>query len=157
MKSTVARIVIIFGLLLVTASASSLAFDQPKTTSMKGKVFRSDTKQPIANAVIELRDEKRSEKHDNSIDTKTDDQGNYSFPNVAAGVYTVSIRASYPAQEDAPCQFLIAKTVDKNSTVMVMQDKDKYVQRVFIKGFSVKAGKAIARDFDFACKSMFGE
>jgi hypothetical protein len=122
---------------------------------MKGKVFRSDTKQPIPNAVMVLLDEKKSDKKDTSIDTKTDDQGNYSFPNVAAGTYTVSIRAWYPTQEDAPCQLLMAKTADKNSSVVVTRDKDKFVQQVFIKGFVIKAGKEIAKDFDFACKGMF--
>jgi hypothetical protein len=151
------RITITVGALLLVLTASSLAVDQPKTTSMKGKVFRSDTNQPIANAQIVLLDEKKSDKQDNSIDTKTDDQGNYSFPNVAAGVYAVSIRAWYPTQEDAPCQLLMAKTADKNSTVVVARDKDKFVQQVFIKGFSIKAGKEIARDFDFACKSMFAK
>jgi hypothetical protein len=49
----------------------------------------------------------------------------------------------------------MAKTADKNSAVMVARDKDKFVQQVFIKGFAIKAGKEIAKDFDFACKSMF--
>jgi hypothetical protein len=157
MKLTAARILVIVAALLVMVTTPSLAGDQPKTTSMKGKVFRSDTNQAIANAQIVLLDEKKSDKLDNSIDTKTDDQGNYSFPNVAAGVYTVSIRAWYPTQEDAPCQLLMAKMADKNSTVVVARDKDKFVQQVFVKGFSIKAGKEIAKDFDFACKSMFAK
>ena len=157
MKKFTHPLLTIIGLLLLTFSVSTLAGDQPKTASMKGKVFRSDTNQPIANAEIVLLDEKKSEEQNYSIDTKTDDQGHYSFPNVTAGVYTVSIRASYPTQEDAPCQFLLGKTADKNSTVIVVQDKDKFAQQVFIKGFSIKAGKEITKDFDFACKSMFGK
>jgi hypothetical protein len=143
---------------LVTTSAEQrLGGDQTKTTSMKGKVFRSDTNQPIPNASIVLLDEKKSDKQDNSTDTKSDEQGNYSLANVVAGVYTVSIRAWYPTQEDAPCQLLMAKTADKNSTVMVARDKDRFVQQVFIKGFSIKAGKEFTKDFDFACKSMFAK
>jgi hypothetical protein len=157
MKLTAARILVIVAALLVMLATASHAGDQPKTTSMKGKVFRSDTNQPIANAQIVLLDQKKSDKQDNSIDTKTDDQGNFSFPNVAAGVYTVSIRAWYPTQEDAPCQLLMAKTTDKNSTVTVVRDKDKFVQQVFVKGFSIKAGKEITKDFDFACKTMFAK
>jgi hypothetical protein len=157
MKLTAARILVIVAALLVMLTTASHAGDQPKTTSMKGKVFRSDTNQPIANAQIVLLDQKKSDKQDNSIDTKTDDQGNFSFPNVAAGVYTVSIRAWYPTQEDAPCQLLMAKTTDKNSTVTVVRDKDKFVQQVFVKGFSIKAGKEITKDFDFACKTMFAK
>jgi len=155
MRTLILRTSITIAMLLLVLNASSFAGDQPKTTTMKGKVFRSDTKQPIANAHIILLDEKKSDKKDNSIDTKTDEQGNYSFPNVAAGTYTVSIRAWYPTQDDAPCQLLAAKTADKNSAVVVAADKDKFVQQVFIKGFSVKAGKEIVKDFDFMCKSLF--
>ena len=145
----------VLGSLFLMVSVSSLALDQPPTTSMKGKVFRSDTKDPIPNALILLLDEKKSDKHDNSVETKTDDQGNYTIPSVASGVYTISIRAWYKTQEEAPCQLLMAKTSDKNSTVMVARDKDKFVQQIFIKGFSIKAGKEIMKDFDFTCKSMF--
>ena len=144
-------------ILLVVLNAASFAGDQPKTTTMKGKVFRSDTKEPIANAQIVLLDEKKSDTKDNSVDTKTDEQGNYSFPNVVSGTYTISIRAWYAKQEDAPCQLLAAKTADKNSAVVIAQDKDKFVQQVFIKGFSVKAGKEIVKDFDFLCKSLFAK
>ena len=143
---------------LATASARQrLGGDHSKTTSMKGKVFRSDTNQPIPNASIVLLDEKKSDKQDNSTDTKSDEQGNYSLGNVVAGVYTVSIQAWYPTREDVPCQLLMAKTADKDSTVMVARDKDRFVQQVFIKGFPIKAGKALTKDFDFACKSMFAK
>jgi hypothetical protein len=50
----------------------------------------------------------------------------------------------------------MAKTSDKDSSVMVARDKDKLVQQVFIKGFAIKSGKDLVKDFDFACKSMFG-
>ena len=152
------------GIMLISLMAAvqmvgvlSLADENPKTASLKGKVFRSDTKEPIANALIILLDDKKSEKQDNSVEAKTDDQGNYIFQNVPSGKYTVSIRAWYKTQEDAPCQLLMAKTPDKDSMVVVARDKDKFVQQVFIKGFSVKAGKEIVKDFDFACKSMFAK
>jgi hypothetical protein len=148
-------------LLLVTAvcleGTPSLAHDDQKAATLKGKVFRSDTKEPVANAVIILLDDQRSEKQDNSVEAKTDAEGNYIFESVKAGKYTVSIRAWYDKQEDAPCQLLMAKTKDKNSTVVVASEKDKFVQQVLIKGFSVKAGKDIVKDFDFACQSMFGD
>jgi hypothetical protein len=132
------------------------ATERSNTVSLKGKVIRSDTKQPIANASIILLDEKKSEKVDNSVETKSDAEGNYVFEKVVPGKYTVSIRAWYATQEDAPCQLLMAKTSDKDSSVMVARDKDKFVQQVFIKGFAIKSGKELVKDFDFACKSMFG-
>jgi hypothetical protein len=50
----------------------------------------------------------------------------------------------------------MAKTKDKDSTVMVARDQGKYVEQIFIKGFSVKGGKDIDRNFDIECKSMLG-
>lgn len=138
------------------AAAIEGPIDRSKFGTMKGKIFRSDTKQPIPNALIVLLDENKSEKSDNSISVQSDEQGNYSFIKVGAGTYTVSLRAWYKTQEDAPCQLLLAKTADKDSQVMVAKDGDRFVQQIFIKDFSVKAGKDIAKDFDFACKSMFG-
>ena len=156
-RSLLAIGIVLISLVAVVQVANVRADEKTKTTVIKGKVFRSDTKEPIADALIVLLDDKKSERQDNSVEARTDDHGNYIFENVAAGKYTVSIRAWYPIQEEAPCQLLMGKTADKNSMVMVARDKDKFVQQVFIKGFSVKAGKEIVKDFDFACKSMFGE
>lgn len=131
------------------------AVDKPKTASLKGKVFRSDNNERIPNALIILLDEKESDKHANSLEARTDDQGNYNFASVPAGKYTVSIRAWYKTSEEAPCQLLMAKTADKNSSVLVARDKDGFMQQVFIKGFAIKAGKELVKDFDFACTSFF--
>jgi len=141
--------------LFLVVCVSTLTAGEPKTASVKGKVFRSDTGQPIPEALIILLDEKKSDRQDSSVEAKTDERGEYSIEKVAAGKYTVSIRAWYRTKEEAPCQLLMAKTTDKDSTVIVARDKDGFVQQVFIKGFSIKPSKEIVKDFDFACKSMF--
>lgn len=76
---------------------------------------------------------------------------------MAEGKYTVSIRTWHNSQEEALCPLLMAKIRDKDSTVIVARDKDKFVERIFIKGFSVKAGKKNVKDFDIARKGMFAE
>lgn len=129
---------------------------QSKTTTIKGKVFRSDTKEPIPNALIILVDESKSDKVYNSVGIRTDELGNYTLEKVPAGMYTVTIRAWYKTQEEAPCKLLLGKTSDKNSSVLVAYEEGRFVQQVMIKGFTVEAGKNIPKDFDFACKSMFG-
>src|SRR5215510_6714009 len=101
------KLIALCAVVLVMAHLSQ-ATDQTKTSTLKGKIFLSETKQPLANASIILLDEKKSEKQDRSVETKTDDEGNYSFPEVAAGTYTVSIRAWYVTQEEAPCKLLMA-------------------------------------------------
>ena len=100
-------------------------------------------------------DEKKSEKKDDSLQTQTDETGNYTFEKVRGGKYTVSIRTWHKSQEEVPCQLLMAKTKDKDSTVAVMKDKESFVEQIFIKGFSVKGDKDVVRDFDIACKGMF--
>ena len=145
-------------LLLVIAGTPQLeSGNKEKVVSFKGKVFRSDTNQPVANAVLVLLDEKKSDASDNSVETRTDDHGNFVFEKVVEGKYTLSIRAWFKTRDAAPCQLLMAKTKDKDSSVVVVRDKDQFVQQVFIKGLSIKAGKDISRDFDLTCQSMFGK
>lgn len=49
----------------------------------------------------------------------------------------------------------MGKTQDKDSTVIVARDGNRFVEQIFIKGFTVKVGKSINKDFDLVCKSMF--
>lgn len=124
-----------------------------KTSTVKGSIYRGDKSHPVSGAVIILLDEKNSGE---GFDTKTGDNGNYEFLNVTKGRYTISIRTWHERQEDVPCQLLMAKTKDKNSTVIVAQDQARYVEQIFVKDFSVKSGKTIERDFDITCISMTG-
>jgi len=127
-----------------------------KTAALKGRVYREDKDHPVADAVIVLLDEKKTDKKDNSVEARTAVQRNFVFEKVAEGKYTVSIRTWHDPQEAVPCQLLMAKTKDKDSSLLVLKDKEKFVEQVFIKGFSVKAGKEHVKDFDIACKGMFG-
>lgn len=145
----------LFSVVQISGDAQNNSKD--KTATLKGRVYREDKDHPVADAVIVLLDQKESDKRDSSVEAKTDAQGNFVFEKVVEGKYTVSIRTWHNAQEDVPCQLLMAKTKDKDSTVIVARDKDKYLEQIFIKGFSVKAGKENIKDFDIACKGMFGE
>ena len=127
---------------------------QAKFSVVKGTVYRGDKSRPAAGAIIVLLDEKAGG-GGNSIETKADEEGNYVFERVAEGRYTVGIQTRHSRKEDVPCQLLVAKTKDKNSTVVILADKETYVEQIFIQGFSIKAGKEIGRDFDIACKSAF--
>lgn len=144
--------VLVFAMTGLTVGGA--ANDSGKAAVVKGTIYRGDKSHPVGGAVVILLDEKKT-KSGNSVDTKADENGNYKFAAVAEGHYTVSIRTWYDRQEDVPCQLLMAKTKDKDSSLLVIHDQGKYVEQVFIKGFSVKGGKDIARDFDIQCKSMF--
>jgi len=123
----------------------------------KGKIFRSDTNKPIENAHVILLDDKKSDKQDNSQETKTDADGNFSFDRVVAGKYTISIRVTYDKEEDVPCHLLLGKLKgEKDSQLLVINESGKQIYQVFIKGFSLKADKNVTKDFDLVCVSAFG-
>ncbi len=128
-----------------------------KVASFKGKLFRSDTKQPITNARVILLDEKKSDRQDNSQDVKSDADGNFSFDRVAAGKYTLSIRVAYDKEEDVPCQLLLGKLKgEKDSSLLVITEGGKKIYQIFIKGFTVKANQNITKEYDLVCVSAFG-
>lgn len=157
MRKSLSLILVATALFFTTQISGAARSDsKEKTTTLKGRVYREDKEHPVADAVVLLLDEKKSDRKDNSVQAKTDVQGNFQFEKVAEGRYTVSIRTWHDSQEEVPCQLLIAKTKDKDSSVIVMSEKDKFVEQIFIKGFSVKAGKESVRDFDIACKGLFG-
>lgn len=143
-------------ILLVAVQLSSNAQNaaKAKLTTFKGTVYREDKSHPVADAVILLLDENKSEGKDKSVEAKTDADGNFAFESVEGGKYTVSIRTWHKSQEDVPRKLLMAKTKDKNSVVTVVSEKDKFVEQIFIKDFAVKGGKENVKDFDIACKSV---
>jgi hypothetical protein len=151
------KILTFFTLAFLFFSVSASAQKKEKVTVFKGKVVRSDTKQVVPKVKISLLDEKKSDKQDNSVETETDEEGNFVFNNLKAGKYTISIRAFYEKEEDVPCQLLMGKIDEPNSQLLVITEKNQKVEQIFIKGFSVKAGKEITKEFDLVCKSLFGK
>lgn len=148
--------VLFFGLLFCVQSGFSQNAKKDKITSFSGKVFRSDTKSAVADVVIFLLDEKKSENQDNSVETKTDKEGKFSFESVKPGKYTIIIEATFDREEDVPCQLLMGKTDEPNSSLIVETKGGKKIEHIYIKGFAFKAGKVIKKEFDLVCKSMFG-
>lgn len=150
-----------------------------KVASFKGRVFRSDTKQTFANARIVLTDEKKSTKRDNSLETQTDADGNFSFDRVVAGKYTFTVRVEFEKEADVPCKISLPKLDGDNSNplmtaisqalgqnvtvnyevkngkdklfISVKPENEKFVEQLQIKSFAVKANENITREFDLVC------
>lgn len=131
--------------------------DKEKVGSFKGRLFRSDTNQPIQNARVILLDDKKSDTWNNSQETKTDAEGHFSFDRVVAGQYTVAIRVAYEKEEDVPCSLLMGKLKgEKESQLLVISEGGKKIYQIFIKGFSMKANKSMTKEYDLVCVSAFG-
>ena len=140
-----------------TSTAQESKKEIAKTAVFSGRIYRSDTKSGLPNVRIILLDEKKSEAKDNSLETKTDEKGNFKFENIIAGKYTVSIQAVFDKEEDVPCQLLIGKLDIPNSQLLILTEKGKKVEQIFIKGFEFKKGKEVKKEIDLVCKSLFGK
>ena len=152
---------IIVGLIASIALMTVVSINAGQTNTsviLKGKVFLSDKKHPVANAAIQLLPDKKSDDRPGA-ETKTNENGDYQFNNLAAGKYSVYIKSFYKRHEDVPCQLLLGKTKDDNSTLVVLDQDGQIIQQVMIKSFSVKAGKdkEILKDFDITCSPVFGK
>lgn len=119
-----------------------------KTVTLSGKIYRSDTNQPLPGATIELwKDQGKG------LKAKTDDKGNYLFEQVSAGKYKVAISLRYSKETNSPpCKLGIGITADKDSYVNTKDDDLKYYdQYIAIYPYRIYSGKPLTKDFDVAC------
>jgi len=144
---------IVFLLLAMSVNISPRAKAQ-LTTSLGGKVFRSDTNMPINNSYILLMQERQNRAEAEHFDIRTGTDGKYRFTNIPAGKYTVSIYSWYRNRLDVPCTDSIdAKTADEGHVTIEWQRKsDAFMEIVTIKGFSIETDRDTERNFDVACR-----
>jgi hypothetical protein len=116
-------------------------------STIKGKVFRSDSGGPISNSYILLTSEKDEATH---FDSRTDEKGEYLFGGIPAGNYAVSIYAWFPKRSEVPCQNpLEQKTADGGDITVEWQWKSQaFMEIVTLKRFSIELHRENAKDFD---------
>src|SRR5262245_46375790 len=141
------------GLFVLTGNSTQAQGNKNKTTTLSGKIFRSDTKQPIKGAKISL-----SSYHPGKrLEAITDEKGNYSFEQIKAGKYRVDIHVRYNKQSESPCSVLGSRvTVDKDSNVTLKDEGLGYVDVwVSIDPIRIYSNKPLTKDFDVACKGAY--
>jgi hypothetical protein len=136
----------------------------PTTGKVVGRVFRSDTDAPIANASVEL--------HDLALDAKdpgwkvaevsTDKQGRYSFDGIKPGKYSLSVFAAFKNEADMPCpavaDTLLSITVTQSGWLARtgIQESTGQWAMIAVGGekdeMSVAAGDVLQKDIDLKCK-----
>jgi len=118
-----------------------------KLTPITGRLFRSDSGEPISNSYILLTSETDNARH---FDTRTDENGEYLFGGIPAGNYTVSIYAWFRKKNEVPCQNpLEQKTVDGGDITVEWQWKSQaFMEIVKLKGFSIEFDRENVKDFD---------
>ena len=118
-------------------------------STIKGKVFRSDSGEAISNSYILLTSKKDETTH---FDTRTDEKGEYLFGGIPAGNYTMSIYAWFSKRSEVPCQNpLEQKTRDGGDITVEWQRKSHaFMEIVTLERFSIELGRENIKDFDLA-------
>jgi hypothetical protein len=116
-------------------------------STIKGKIFRSDSGEAISNSYILLTGEKDEATH---FDTRTDEKGEYLFGGIPAGNYTVFIYAWFPKSSEVPCENpLEQKTADGGDITVEWQWKSQaFMEIVTLKRFSIALDRENIKDFD---------
>jgi hypothetical protein len=149
----------IFALLCIFA-ASNFQNREPQEHSkiqlpaIRGKVFRSDSGEAISNSYILLTAGKNSVTGAGHFDTRTNEKGEYTFTDIPAGNYTLSIYAWFPKRSDVPCENPCdQKTADGGTITVEWQRKSQaFMEIVRLKDFSVGPGHQRIKDFDLVGK-----
>ncbi|MGH9850211.1 MAG: carboxypeptidase-like regulatory domain-containing protein, partial [Blastocatellia bacterium] len=95
-------------------------------TVVKGRVFRSDTKQPIADVEVDLFDQEKLNRSPKNMTTKTNQNGEYMFQGVKPGKYAIVVSIDYENEEDLPCGKEIDRFINDGIGVTSWRDKELY-------------------------------
>ncbi|HZS10069.1 MAG TPA: carboxypeptidase-like regulatory domain-containing protein [Blastocatellia bacterium] len=139
-------------LFALSGNLSQAQVGKNKTTTLSGRVYRSDASQPVSGAKIYL-----MKSREISFETTTDEKGNYSLGQLKAGKYLVRINVRYNKITDSPCSIFGSRvTADKGSDVAMKDEGLGWVDvTVSIDNFRITTGKPNTKDFDVACKGTY--
>ena len=120
-------------------------------SNLKGRVFRSDSGESIANSYIILQNESDQEKN---FDNRTDEAGNYVFGHIPPGSYTVSVYAWFRKRNEVPCQNPLKQmTADGGEITVEWQWKShSFMEIVKLKSVSIESDHEYVKDFDVVGK-----
>jgi hypothetical protein len=125
-----------------------------KTTSFKGRVARSDLLQPVADALVSMVYEGKANENSPPPEMRTNANGEFNFESLPPGKYTIQVKIWFDRPEQIPCHDTLAATTrEKDSSVVVMPDGDRTLQRVLLSGIKLKAGQLLSKEIDIVCKN----
>ena len=123
---------------------------EPRT--IRGKVFRSDSRKPISNSYILFASETAPDRA--HFDTRTSEKGQFVLKNIQPGTYTVSIYAWFRDKSDVPCRnSRKGHTADGGDVTVQWQRKSgAFMEIVTLKSVSIGAGPQEIENFDLRCQ-----
>jgi Carboxypeptidase regulatory-like domain len=135
----------------VFLGAFGVAAGAKRSSSIKGRVFRSDTGQAVSGATVQLLRSGHSEERDGLVSRTTDLEGRYQFAAVEEGEYSVAVEATYERQADAPCKLQVGRNEDARGIVFTNHSGGHFRVRLSVSGVKIKGRKGIVQDFNLVC------
>jgi hypothetical protein len=133
----------------------------PKGAVVRGRVFRSDTGQPVKGILVALLDRDlvvhTTDNKGKGKDTQTDADGNFVIEGLQPGHYAFFIKIFYKPDE-LPCGKPAIRTLERNILkkkivkTSMLKHEGGYEEYTVSEIFKVKGNEVITRDFDMACK-----
>lgn len=123
-----------------------------KMSNIAGRVFRSDTNQPVVGAKISF-----IPYHGQTLTATTDENGNYFFPQMKIGKYKIDIALRYKTMAQSPCSLLGSRAVKEKNSNVTMKDEGLGLVEIWVSidPFKIVSSKPIKKDFDVACKGTY--
>jgi uncharacterized protein YgiM (DUF1202 family) len=130
------------------------------TGKLNGRVFRSNTNEPIPNAIIELNDTALDSVNPayKVAETTSDQQGFYAFDTVRPGDYVLEVTMELERKSDGPCPvstgLFFYRDADLNDLLFVLIGQESDGDSVLITGgfgIRVNANELVQRDLDLYC------
>lgn len=156
MRATVTGVVT----LVFLGALTSVAGQQTTTSTIAGRVFRSDTVDLFGDVAVslELAGKDVPEDKRKVAEVKTDAKGNYSFLKVAPGAYTISTRVIFGSDREAPCPVastglnLFPESNADGWEVFMIRSNVGVIEGIHSMEFSIAGGQTVKKDIDLKCK-----
>ena len=121
----------------------------PTTGMIEGRVWRSDTAEPVAGAVVALSDATTNQ---DVAKSTADAQGHYSFIEVKPGTYLLAVTWKFQVQAGSPCQGVDITRDNWFTIVGVQPDSGLLLVATGNEPFAIAAGDLRHQEIDLACQ-----
>jgi hypothetical protein len=138
------------------------------SSTIEGRVFRSDTNQRPIKTTIVLLDPTLADQNNPAFkvaETKTDDQGNYKFSNVKPGTYQMTFFALFSSVADLPFdekeygyissldnKWLLQRLPQPDMVVISGLEQEIRDGKASLKTFDIAMSEVLRKDIDIRCK-----
>jgi hypothetical protein len=158
---SISIIAVVIGGGIIAVGQQPEAQNIPKGAVVRGRVFRSDTGQPVKGILVKLIDRDlvvyTSDNKGKGKDTQTDADGNFVIEGLQPGNYAFFLRAFYKPDElpcGKPANRVLEKKLFKKRVIktFMIRNAGEFEEIVASEKFEIEGSEILTQDFDLACK-----